>query len=137
MLNIFLADQLQQHIGVLANEARSALEDVCDEYGLEVGNRMANVSAKVYKGPLLEFAQGKTITPEQSDREGKGGNVNLRGAGFFKAADVGNFLIINCSRANDQSIGAMANALQNVGKNFGMKFSGWKIVQEIGLIFQF
>lgn len=127
------SDQLERHIGILANEARSALQDVCDEYGLEVGNKMANVSAKVYKGPLLEFGKGSTTTPEQSDnREGKGGNVNIRGKSFFKAADVGNFLIINCSRPNDQGITAMANALKNVGKGFGMNFGNFKIQQAGG-----
>ena len=134
ILKIFSADQLERHIGVLADEARASLRDVCDEYGLEVGNKMANVSAKVYQPPLLEFA-GRTVMP--LDRDGKGGNVNIKGNGFFKAADVGNFLIINCSRANDQSIGLMANALKNVGKNFGMKFKEWKIEQEIGLMLTF
>ena len=134
ILKIFSADQLERHIGVLADEARASLQDVCDEYGLEVGNKMASVSAKVYQGPLLEFGQGKTITPEQSDREKKGGNVNIRNTRFFKAAKIGNFLIINCSRANKQSIDTMAGALQKVGGNFGMEFGGWKIEQEFGLI---
>ena len=135
-LEKILADQLEQHIGVLANEARSSLQDVCDEYGLEVGNKMANVSAKVYQPPLLEFAGNRQVMP--LDRDGKGGNVNIKGNGFFKAADVGNFLIINCNtRANDQSINAMANALKNVGKNFGMKFKEWQIEQEIGLMLTF
>ena len=94
---------------------------------------MANVSAKVYQPPLLEFAGNRQVMP--LDRDGKGGNVNIKGNGFFKAADVGNVLIINCqTRANDQSIGAMANALKNVGKNFGMKFQEFKIEQEIGSI---
>ena len=131
ILKIFSADQLERHIGILADEARASLQDVCDEYGLEVGNKMANVSAKVYQPPLLEFA-GRTVMP--LDRDGKGGNVNIKGNGFFKAADVGNFLIINCSRANKQSIDTMAGALQKVGGNFGMEFEGWKIEQEFGLI---
>ena len=108
------------------------MRDVCDEYGLEVGNRMANVSAKVYKPPLLEFGD-RSISSE--DREGKGGNVNLRGRTFFKAANVGNFLIINCSRASENNIRDMANALQKVGRNFGMKFDDYRIQQEIGWIF--
>ena len=108
------------------------MRDVCDEYGLEVGNRMANVSAKVYKPPLLEFGD-RSISSE--DREGKGGNVNLRGRSFFKAANVGKFLIINCSRASENNIRDMANALQKVGRNFGMKFDDYRIQQEIGWIF--
>ena len=117
----------------MADEARSSLQDVCDEYGLEVGNKMANVSAKVYAPPLLEFADGRTVQP--LDRENKGGNVNIRGNKFFKPAEIGNFLIINCSRANGQAIDSMAGALQKVGGSFGMKFGGWKIEQEFGLIF--
>ena len=118
----------------MAKEARSSLQDVCDEYGLVVGDRMAWTHAQVYQGPLLEFGQGKTITPEQSDREKKGGNVNIRNSRFFKPAKIGNFLIINCSRANKQSIDTMAGALQKIGGNFGMEFGGWKIEQEFGLI---
>lgn len=133
ILKIFSADQLERHIGDLADEARASLQDVCDEYGLEVGNKMANVSAKVYQPPLLEFAGSRTVMP--LDRESKGGNVNIKGNRFFKAAKIGNFLIINCSRANKQSIDTMAGALQKVGGNFGMEFGGWKIEQEFGSIF--
>ena len=107
------------------------MTDVCNEYGLEVGNRMANVTAKVYAPPLLEFGGGKSVNP--LDRDQKGGNVNLRGQGFFKPANVGNFLIINCSpKVQSRGIEEMANALRRVGGNFGMKFGGHKIEQEIG-----
>ena len=107
------------------------MKDVCDEYGLVVGNNMANVSAKVYAPPLLEFGKGNSVEP--LDRERKGGNVNLRVQKFFKPANVGNFLIINCSpKAQNRSIDEMANALRRVGGNFGMNFGGHKIEQEIG-----
>ena len=109
------------------------MTDVCNEYGLEVGNRMANVTAKVYAPPLLEFGGGKSVNP--LDRDQKGGNVNLKGQSFFKPANVGNFLIINCSpKAQNRSIDEMANTLRRVGGNFGMNFGGHKIEQEIGCV---
>ena len=95
---------------------------------MEVGNNMANVSASIYKPPLLEF--GGRTTKYPLDRDGKGGNVDIKRTNFFKPAKIGKWLIINTSRARPNELEPLAGALRDVGTKFGMEFGKVDLTQE-------
>ena len=86
---------MQRHIEGLAGEAKKSISGASEEWGLDIGNNMAQIAnAERIIPPTLEFAKRREEDPEgekykavKSDRRGgdTAGEFDFRGRRFYKA----------------------------------------------------
>ena len=85
---------MQRHIEGLAGEAKKSISGASEEWGLDIGNNMAQIAnAERIIPPTLEFAKRREEDPEgekykavKSGRNGDtAGEFDFRGRRFYKA----------------------------------------------------
>ena len=81
---------MMTHIEKLADEARKATSEACDEWGIGIGNQMFRIeNAEQLAPPKLEFGGGRLAPAEKGSRDGPvQGEFDFRSQTFFKERKI-------------------------------------------------